>query len=170
MELLKLLSTNEIVAQIIGFLLLLTLLRAFVWKRILKVLDERKERIASEFKEVEEARAGAAKLKSDYEKQIAAIEEVGKTKIHEAIIEGKRIVEEIRKGAERDSQRLLDNTRETIKAEISKAREEVRDDIIDLAISAAEKVFEERLAPEDDKKLVEFFLNRVIKKGEKPQQ
>ena len=47
MELLKLLSTSEIVAQILGFLLLFFLLRAFAWKRLLALLDERKARISS---------------------------------------------------------------------------------------------------------------------------
>ncbi len=48
MELLKLLSTNEIVAQVLSFLILLFLLRKFAWKKILKILDERKEKIALE--------------------------------------------------------------------------------------------------------------------------
>jgi len=50
MELLKLLSANEIVAQIISFLLVFTLLRIFVWKHFLKILDDRRDRIASELK------------------------------------------------------------------------------------------------------------------------
>ena len=41
-ELLKLLSGSEIVAQIISFLLLFFLLRAFAWKRFLAVLDARR--------------------------------------------------------------------------------------------------------------------------------
>ena len=46
MDLLKQFSTNEIFAQIVGFLLLLFLLRAFAWKKLLRLLDDRRERIS----------------------------------------------------------------------------------------------------------------------------
>jgi F0F1-type ATP synthase membrane subunit b/b' len=56
MELLKLLSGSEIVAQIISFLVLLFILRIFLWDKVLKVLDNRRERIASEFKQIEDTK------------------------------------------------------------------------------------------------------------------
>ena len=70
MELLKLLSTSEIVAQILGFLLLFFLLRAFAWKRLLALLDERKARISSEFQKIEETKAALERIKTDYESAI----------------------------------------------------------------------------------------------------
>ena len=57
MDLLKLLTAKEIVAQIISFLLLMALLRVFAWKKLLNLLDERRARIASEFKKIEDTQA-----------------------------------------------------------------------------------------------------------------
>ena len=65
MELLKLLSTNEIIAQIASFLLLFIILKAFAWKRVLRILDQRAERIAAEFKSIEDSKEGVAALKSE---------------------------------------------------------------------------------------------------------
>ena len=53
MELLKMLSASEVFAQILSFFLLLFLLRKFAWKKILGLLDQRKEKITSDFKEIE---------------------------------------------------------------------------------------------------------------------
>ena len=53
MELLKMLSGNEIVAQILCFFLLLFLLKHFAWKKILDLLDQRKEKISSQLGEIE---------------------------------------------------------------------------------------------------------------------
>ncbi|MDD5681425.1 MAG: hypothetical protein PHI59_09330, partial [Candidatus Omnitrophica bacterium] len=75
MELLKMLSANEIVAQVIGFLILLILLRAFAWKKVLGLLDKRKERIASEFNKIEEAKADIEKIRLDYDAKLASIEQ-----------------------------------------------------------------------------------------------
>ena len=62
MEILKLLSANEIVAQILSFLLLLAILRIFAWKRLLKLLDDRRESIALEFRKIEDAQSAATRL------------------------------------------------------------------------------------------------------------
>ena len=90
MELLKLLSTNEIVAQVLGFLLLLILLRLFVWKTILDLLDQRKERIASEFRKIDESKAEIEKLKAEYDAKLAVIEDSANRKIQEALAEAKK--------------------------------------------------------------------------------
>ena len=74
MELLRLLTANEIVAQIISFLLLMAILRVFAWKKLLKLLDDRRERIASEFKKIEDTQAAVERMRVDYDKNLAGIE------------------------------------------------------------------------------------------------
>ena len=65
MGLLELISANEVVAQVISFLILLFLLRIFAWKKILKLLDESKEKILGEFKKIEDTKAEVSGLKAD---------------------------------------------------------------------------------------------------------
>jgi F-type H+-transporting ATPase subunit b len=72
MELLKLLSAPELIAQIISFLILFFILRAFAWKKFLNILDQRKERIAAEFNKIESAKAQLEKLKQEYEGKLAS--------------------------------------------------------------------------------------------------
>ena len=64
MELLKLLDTSQIVAQVISFLILFFILRILVWKRFLKALDDRRDHIAAEFKAIEDK---VLALKADLE-------------------------------------------------------------------------------------------------------
>lgn len=163
MELLKLLDTSQIAAQVISFLVLFFVLRSLVWKRFLKVLDDRKERFASEFKSIEDSKAEVAGLKADYESQMDNIDQIAKAKLEEAISEGRRIAEEIRENANAEALQIIEKTDEAIKLELSRAREEYRDEIVDIAISAAGKVIEEKLTEAEDKKIVEDFLNRLDK-------
>lgn len=161
MELLKLLSANEVVAQIISFLLLFFLLRAFAWKRILKALDDRKERIASELKSLEQAQEEALKLKADYQTKIATIGEEGKKMIEQALLEGKKLKEELKNDAYRQSQKIIEEARKEIKYELVAAKEELKNKIIDLSIEAAENVIQDKLTEEEDKKIVRDFLDKV---------
>ena len=124
MELLKLLDGSQIVAQIISFLILFFILRTLVWKRFLKVLDDRHERLASEFKAIEDSKAEVASLKSDYEAHLDNIDQIAKAKLEEAVSEGKRIAEEIRQNANAEALQIIEKTDEAIKQELSRAREE----------------------------------------------
>ena len=163
MELLKLLDTSQIIAQVISFLVLFFVLRALVWKRFLKILDDRKDRLASEFKTIEDSKAEVARLKSDYETNLENIDRIAKARIEEAVSEGNRIAEEIRENANTEALQIIERTDEAIKAEVSRAKEDLRDEIVDIALSAAGKVIEEKLTEAQDKKIVEDFLNRVDK-------
>lgn len=161
MELLKLLDTSQIAAQVISFLILFFILRALVWKRFLKLLDERKERLASDFKEIEDSKADVVRLKAYYESHLNSIDQIAKARLEEAVAEGKRIAEEIRENANKEALGIIEKTEESVKAQLSRAREEFRDEIVDIAIGAAEKVIEEKLTEGEDKKIVEDFLKRV---------
>lgn len=161
MELLKLLSTSEIIAQVISFLVLFLLLRVFAWKRIIKLLDERKEKIALELKNIDQTKAELAAVKLGYEAKLEDISTLAKEKIEEAISDGKRITEEVRKKAYEDAQEIINKARQDIKYELFRAKEELKEKVVDLAIGAAENVIKEKLTEEGDKKLVREFLDSI---------
>ena len=163
MELLKLLSAGEVVAQVLSFLLLLILLRIFFWKKILKTLDDRKERIAAEFNKIKDAEGQIAVLKSDYEEKLSRIEDIAKAKFQEAMDEGKKLSEEVRKKAQEGAQDIIEDARKSIEYELSKAKEELKNQIVDLTIRAAEDLIQEKLTEEGDRKLVENFLEKIEK-------
>ena len=163
MELLKLIGTNEIVAQIISFLLLLTLLRIFAWKKLLKLLDDRRARIASEFKRIEDAQAAVERMKSDYDKKLADIEAESRAKIQEAIAEGKKDSQEIRENARQEARTILDKAQENIENEVAKAKHELKQKIIELTLGTTEKLLKEKLTDDRDRKLASDFLDELEK-------
>ena len=159
----KLLSTNELIAQIIGFLILLVLLRAFAWKKILGALDKRKEQIASGFQEIEEAKADIERMRLDYDAKLSSIEQAAKHKIHEAVNESKVILEDARKNAHIQAQEIIDNAKSSIKYELAKAKDDLKNEIIELTIKASENVIKEKLTEKGDRVLVQEFLDGVDK-------
>ena len=163
MELLKLLSTNEIVAQVITFMILLFLMKRFAWIPFLKVLDDRRERIASELKKIDDAKAEVGGIKADYEARLAAIETEARARIRSAVEEGMKKAEEIRQDARSEGEKILAKAQESIKAEIAKAEETLKDKIVNLTVDIASKVVQERLTVEDDKAIVETFLKEMEK-------
>jgi len=163
MELLKLLSTNEIVAQIITFLILLFLMKRFAWKPFLKILDDRRSRIASELKKIGEAKAEAEKIRADYQARLSAIESEAKARIEAAVEEGRSAAEAIRQDARAEGEKILAKAQDSIKAEVAKAEEALKDKIVNLTIDVAAKVVQEKLTVEDDKAIVETFIKEMEK-------
>lgn len=161
MELLKLLSASQLVAQTISFIILLIVLRIFLWERFLKILDDRKERVAAEFKKIENAKSEIAALKEDYEKKISKIEDTAKIRMQQAVEEGRRMANAIEDNARTGARKVVEGAKDAIKEELSKAREEMKYEIVDLTIKVAEKVIQAKLTTNEDKKIVEDFLNEV---------
>jgi len=163
MELLKLLNITEIIVQLISFLILLVLLRVFAWKRILNILQSRRERIADEFNAIEKAKAEAARLKHEYEASIRDIEEKAKELINKAVEEARRETSETRKIAYAQAQDIISDARKNIAYELKRAQDEVKDKIVDLAIAAAETVIREKFDEKEDRKIVEEFIKNIDK-------
>jgi len=164
MELLKLLSASEIVAQLACFLLALAIFRVFLWRKFLKILDDRKGRIAAELKEIEAARSDVEVMRMGYQSRLAAIDETGRARIQEAIKEGRRIADEIRKNAQADAEKMVENARGSIGMDLAKAKDELKDTMIDLTVRVAEHVVQEKLSDTEDRKIVERFLKEMDKK------
>src|SRR3989337_2314560 len=90
-----------IIIQIINFGLLLFLLTKFLYKPILRILDERKNKI-------EESLANAQKIAEEKVK----LEEEKTKEITEAREVGKRIIEEMRLFGEKEREEILKRTRQ----------------------------------------------------------
>jgi len=161
MEILKFISTNEVIAQAVSFLLLLFLLRLFAWKKILAMLDARKERIASQLKSIADTKTEVEQLRSEFEAKLSKIDELASAKMREAADKGKEMTGEIKKDAHLQAQRIIENARENIKYELEQAKEDLKERIIDLTIAAAESVIQDKLTKVDEERLAKGFLNEI---------
>lgn len=84
-------------AQVINFLILIALLKYFLYGRIVKAMDERKERIASKSSAAEEKRKQAEEEAAKYERKNSEFEK-----------ERDKLLKEAREEAERRRETLLD--------------------------------------------------------------
>jgi len=161
MELLKLLSTSEIVAQIVSFLLLFFILRSLMWQRMLGVLDQRKARIASELQKIDETKKAVELLKAEFEKKMAAADDIGKQRIQQLIDQTQILADEIKKEAQHGSQKILENARIMTMRQFAQAKEELKEDIVDLVLKTTERVMEEKVSPQEDRKIIESLLSKM---------
>ena len=155
------LEIQQILTQALGFLILLFILKKIAWKPLLSLLDERREKISSEFQTIERTKSELSRLEQDYKARLADIDAQARQRIQEAISEGQRISVEIQEKAREESRNILNKAKENIELEVAKARVELRNQVAVLAIKAAEKLIKVELTEERHKRLVTEFIDEA---------
>lgn len=155
------LEIQQILTQALGFLILLFLLKKIAWKPLLTLLDERREKISSEFKNIERVKSDLSRLEEDYKAKLAEIDAHARLRIQEAISEGQRIAMEIQEKAREEAQKTVDKAKANIEMEVAKARVDLRNQVAGIAIRAAEKILKEELNEERQKRLVTDFIQEA---------
>lgn len=156
-----------LVAQIINFLILLGLLYLFAYKPILKMFDERTNRIKESMDLTESIKEKAANAEEDAKKRLEEASHEGQEVIARAIKTGEEIRQKAEQEAKPEAEALVTRARQEIQQERDEAITELRKEFTDLTISAAEKVIEKELDKETHRKLIEkvFDESETLRKG-----
>jgi len=150
-----------VLTQILGFLILLWVLRAFAWGPLVGLLEERRRRIAGEFEEAARRQADAEAFKARYEQELKGIEAQARQRILEAVAEGQRVAGEIKTQAHADATARLARAEEEVLHEREKAREVLKQQMAVISIHTAERILRERLDEPAQRRLVERFIEEV---------
>ena len=161
------LNLPMLIAQIVGFLVLLFILSKLLYKPLLKVMDERAARIKESLEAAESAKD-----------QAAASQEQMQEDIRKAREEGQQMIAQARDVASRFRDEEMAKAKDEIAAERAKAEadiqrerdaaiEDLRQEFAGLAISAAERVVERSLSESDHRDIIDRVLeeSETIGKG-----
>jgi F-type H+-transporting ATPase subunit b len=155
------LDWSQILTQIIGFLLLLWLLKKFAWKPILQLLETRRNKIVAEFDKIDATKQEVTQLKLDYEQQLKTIDAQARQKILDAVQEGQKIAAEIQEKARDDSRQIIEKAKQNIELEIAKAKVELRNEIVNLTLQATEKLLIEKLDAQKHRELILHYIDSL---------
>jgi F-type H+-transporting ATPase subunit b len=150
-----------LIAQIINFLLLLVIFRLLLYKPLLKMLDERKQRIQEGLEASDEAKRRLSQTEQEMAKELEKARQQGQEQIAQAQQIAARIQEEARQGARVEAEQLLERARGEIALERDSAIAELRREFADLTITAAERVINEELDPEKHRRLIAEVLTEA---------
>jgi len=156
---------KQILVHALGFLILLAILKKFAWGKLLGAMEARSKRIADELSSIERAKEELEQLKVQYQESLSKIEEAARKKLQEAIQEGRRVAGEIEEDARTYARETLEKSREAAALEVAKAREVLKEQVVDLAIQANHKILERHLDEETDRKMIEAFIQEVNAMG-----
>ena len=155
------LNLPALIAQLVSFLLLLIVFRALLYKPLLKMLDERKQRIQEGLDASEEAKRRLSQTEQEVAKELEKARQQGQENIAQAQQISARIQEEARQAARAEAELLLERARSEIQLERDSAIAQLRQEFADLTITAAERVIKEELDPSKHRRLIEEVLTEA---------
>ena len=146
------------IAQLVNFFLLLVVLRLFLYRPILDMLDRRSQRIREGLQAAEQSKEQAAQTEQEVAAQLAEARSQGQALLAQAQESANRVQEDARAQARREAEVLLERARSEIQLERDQAIAELRAQFADLTVSAAEKVINQSLDRQAHRRLIEEVL------------
>lgn len=134
-----------LLAQIINFLAIMWLLRMFLYEPVLKMLEERKEKIRESLNAAEKARADAATHSAENEKIMAEARRQAQEIIRQAEERARRRESEIVAEAREAANALKERASGEIEYERQQALSSLRDEVAQLSLVIARKAIGQEL-------------------------
>lgn len=151
-------------AQILNFLILLFILAKFAYKPLMKVLDERRARVANDLETAEKTRVEAEALKEQYSKQLAEARTEATAIIDKANKAGQKVHDDYVAQAQAEKDQMMAAAKQNIANEKDQAMTDVRAQVIALATEIAGKVVDQKLNSAAEQELVAKTADSVLNK------
>jgi len=146
---------TTIIATLLNTLILFLVLRHFLFDKVNKVIEDRKNDVKETYRQADEAKENAQKLEAEYTKEESA--QIIQTATRKAQQRSDEIIDEART----EAKGLVDNASREIEREKKIAVNQIKNEITDIAFSAAAAVVEKDMTGEDNERLIEKFIDNV---------
>ncbi len=148
-------NTVLFVSQIISFLLVAFLLHRFAYGPILKVLEERRTKIAEGLANAEKIKAQLADAEAKRAEILAAANQEAQKLIEDARASAAALAEKRQQQAIAEAESIAAKTREALELERARVFADLRQQVGRLVVDTTGKVTRKFLTPEDQKRLSE---------------
>lgn len=152
-----------IIAQVLNFLFLVFILAKFAYKPVINMMEDRKNKIASDLENAELAKAEAEKLKVEYAAQLATVRQEAQSIIDSARKTAQSVHDKIIAETKAEQEQIVASAKDAIALEKQQALGEVRAQVIKLSLVAAGKILEQKLNSAEDEKLAGSVVDKIMK-------
>ncbi|MEM7126291.1 MAG: F0F1 ATP synthase subunit B [Chloroflexota bacterium] len=152
-----------LLSQAVNFIIVLLLLRRFLYEPLFNMMEQRKERIASSMKDAERASSAAAEAEQERAKILEEARREAQEVRAQATRDAEKIAQEVRGRAEQEATEIRMKAQEDAQAQAETALADVNKQVADLAIQATEKLLGRAL--EDQAEQQRFVTDFLEQKG-----
>ncbi len=155
--------TSTIFWSIIVFVILVIVLWKVVLKPINNMISKRQEEIREKIDDADHRNTEAQKYLEEQKKNIDLSRVEAKKIIDEGKDTARKLKEEIETKASEKSRAMIEEALVEIRSEKNRSLNEVKNEIVEIALAASQKIVSKSLSEEEHKKLIEESLKELEK-------
>jgi len=150
-----------LIVQMVIFIVLIWFTMKFVWPMIQGQMDERSKKIASGLAAAEKGQQELTQARSNSDSIIREARERAQQIIDQAQHRANELVDQAKTTATLEKQRIEAAAQQQIELEANRARETLRKEVAQLAVSAASKLLEREIDPRAHADLISKFATQI---------
>ena len=150
-----------IIFQICNLLILFVLIRKFLFKRVMAVLEARQKEIDGIYDAAGKDRQDAAQMKEEYTERMSNAREEADRLVRNAVDTANNRGDAIVREAKAEAAHLKQKAQSEIEQEKRKAYSELMGEISDMAVDIAGRMVEREINADDHRELVEEFIRNA---------
>jgi F-type H+-transporting ATPase subunit b len=154
-------SPGLMIWTLVIFGITLFIMKRYVFGPVGQAIEKRRADIAASIEEAERSRDEATSLLDEYKERLAEARKEADRLREQGRKEGERLQQEIVQDAQGQRERVLGDAELQIQAQARAAASGIRDDVVQLALLAAEKVSRRSLTDDEHRKLIEQAIDEA---------
>ena len=148
--------------RVMNFVVLVILLIVLLRKPISQALNGRIKGIQDQLNDLEEKKREAENQLAEYNEKLSLLDKQAEDIVSEYIKQGKEAKARILEEAKRAAEKIEAQAQKNIAQEFDAAKEKLQVEVFDKALAQAEDMIKQNISSEDQDRLVDEYLNKVV--------
>lgn len=149
---------EHLISTVINILILFVLLRIFLWKPVLRMMEKRKQTIQDSLDDAARSNAEAEEKKLQYETKLQDAHQQSNQLVSQAKSRAQVQYDEIVRQANEDAASILAKADKAALADRDRLMEDAQGELAQVALAAAAKLLGATVNAEANKKMLDAFL------------
>jgi F-type H+-transporting ATPase subunit b len=152
-----------LIAYLINFAILLFLLRLFLYRPILNMMEERRQKIQASLDEADKVRQEADVQRADFQRELENARKTSQEATARVVQETEKMREAILAEARQEAEQIREQARQQIELERQQAAADLQRQVVDLAVDLTRKVVGQTVAVNEQaqRQLISQFLSEM---------
>jgi F-type H+-transporting ATPase subunit b len=154
-------TSSKLLWRVVNTIALLALLVYLLKKPLVNFFSDRTAQIKKDLDEAREQREKAEVLIADYKQKIAGMEQELEKMRAELSKSAELESEKVKANADRMATSIVESARVTADQEVRKAKADLKNEAVELAVQMAEALIREKIGDDDRERIIEDYLVKV---------
>lgn len=163
MQTLDIISVNiwQTLISLINLVLLFVILKKFLYKPVMKVLEQRQQELDAQYAAAESAEKQAYETRKSWEEKLSKADEQANAILQNATDNAKYRGERLVAEAKEQADNIIRVAQNEAELERKKATEGIKREIVEVSGALTEKMLEREINAEDHRALIDSFIDKI---------